>query len=300
MKGGLTGIKDVDFEILEKLNDNELGKVCSVNSHIRQLCNDENFWRKRTISKFGKYFCEDVGNKDLQKCGKKINEYRENIPWKEYYSTLRQISDSISNFTLKYIHDYTTQFDNIDIYYFTQGKYKSSEIYYFPDYNLIKNPGYNLFIHSVMNNTQNVVFALRRRPNETLLRYNDKVDSNVIFAISVSYQISNDDLINKILSSEDLKVSKILEWLPEISRNNEYYLGKILKNLKERGVTIEQMYSMYLRFSREEFHNSLKLKEDILNFINTQYTFDVNVLINLLSQNKYSNLKLLQVYEILK
>lgn len=43
----LTGIKDIDMKIIDNLNDEELGKVCSVNKYVSTLCNDEIFWINR-------------------------------------------------------------------------------------------------------------------------------------------------------------------------------------------------------------------------------------------------------------
>ena len=39
----LTGIKDIDLKILQELTDAELGKVCTVNKRVAELCNDETF-----------------------------------------------------------------------------------------------------------------------------------------------------------------------------------------------------------------------------------------------------------------
>jgi hypothetical protein len=48
----LTGIKDIDLQIIQKLNDNELTKVCSVNKYINSLCDEEKFWLERILINF--------------------------------------------------------------------------------------------------------------------------------------------------------------------------------------------------------------------------------------------------------
>jgi hypothetical protein len=45
----LSGNKDTDFIILQKLNDDELGKVCKVNKYVNSLCKDETFWMQRLL-----------------------------------------------------------------------------------------------------------------------------------------------------------------------------------------------------------------------------------------------------------
>ena len=48
----LTGNKDVDFMILQKLTDVELGKVCKVNKYVNKLCEDSDFWLNRIVLTF--------------------------------------------------------------------------------------------------------------------------------------------------------------------------------------------------------------------------------------------------------
>lgn len=78
--------KDLDTLILLELNDEDLGKICSTSLHFRNICKDENFWRQRTIKRFGKYLGEI----------EKIKIYKEqmflisskNNTWIEYYKYL--------------------------------------------------------------------------------------------------------------------------------------------------------------------------------------------------------------------
>ena len=52
----LTGNKDTDMLILLQLEDHELGPVCQVNSYVRKICNDENFWYRRIVNKITKSY----------------------------------------------------------------------------------------------------------------------------------------------------------------------------------------------------------------------------------------------------
>ena len=49
----LSGQKDADFIILSKLNDRDLLSVCITDKYANRLCNNEDFWRNRFITKYG-------------------------------------------------------------------------------------------------------------------------------------------------------------------------------------------------------------------------------------------------------
>jgi hypothetical protein len=49
----LTGITDLDLEILMNLPDRDLLNYCSTNKDIYNMCNNDHFWRKRFIKRFG-------------------------------------------------------------------------------------------------------------------------------------------------------------------------------------------------------------------------------------------------------
>ena len=63
----LTSIKDVDLLIMEKLDDRSLLNLCQTNTNARRICDDENFWRKRSYKNL----------QDVRKC--------DNMTWKQYY-----------------------------------------------------------------------------------------------------------------------------------------------------------------------------------------------------------------------
>ena len=50
----LTGIRDVDIEILLNLTDSELPQVCAVNKYVNSICEDDKFWYRRIINKISK------------------------------------------------------------------------------------------------------------------------------------------------------------------------------------------------------------------------------------------------------
>ena len=86
-------VKDVNLEILQKMSDRELGRICSTDKYFRELCKNEDFWRNRTVSKFGKY----LGNVD------EINKFRTQYgfnTWRNYYISIVDFLEKIySNLT---------------------------------------------------------------------------------------------------------------------------------------------------------------------------------------------------------
>lgn len=49
----LTGIKDVDTIILSKLSDKDLRNLCMVNKYSQSLCDNDLFWKRRFVNKYG-------------------------------------------------------------------------------------------------------------------------------------------------------------------------------------------------------------------------------------------------------
>lgn len=49
-----TSIKDNIIQIMTKLDDQSLGRLCSTQKRLNQICQDENFWRNRFENRFGK------------------------------------------------------------------------------------------------------------------------------------------------------------------------------------------------------------------------------------------------------
>ena len=77
----LSQIKDVDLKILSELDDNDLLSFCKLNvenKYVYKLCNDENFWRDRTVKKFGKL------------------EKNENRSWKHLYLKIVYYNDKFN------------------------------------------------------------------------------------------------------------------------------------------------------------------------------------------------------------
>lgn len=63
----LTGVKDVDYLVMEQLDDRSLINLCLTDRYTAGLCSNDTFWKKRTISKF----------LDVKK--------PENSSWRNYY-----------------------------------------------------------------------------------------------------------------------------------------------------------------------------------------------------------------------
>lgn len=70
---GFTNNRDTDILILTQMSDEDLLNVCSVNTYLHSLCNQESFWINRLINRFGNQVLEG-----------KLEE----LTWKDYYLTL--------------------------------------------------------------------------------------------------------------------------------------------------------------------------------------------------------------------
>ena len=80
----LTGNKNLDFTILNKLEDKDLVKVCQTNSQANELCNDQTFWFNRILNRFP-YLSLDI-----------LKQYKGQRDWSEYYiKDLRQVTPTI-------------------------------------------------------------------------------------------------------------------------------------------------------------------------------------------------------------
>lgn len=72
-----TYVPDVDFNILMRLPDHDLTKVCQTNVYFSNLCHNENFWRRRTAVYFGDIYAQ---------------EKFEDVTWQEWYRFWRLYS----------------------------------------------------------------------------------------------------------------------------------------------------------------------------------------------------------------
>ena len=50
----LTGIRDVDMNIILQLEDSDLPRVCAVNKYVNEICESDAFWYRRLINRITK------------------------------------------------------------------------------------------------------------------------------------------------------------------------------------------------------------------------------------------------------
>lgn len=87
---GFSGIKDIDMKILMELGDEDLYDVCQTDKRIRDICNDDIFWMRRTMLKK-----ENIAKP-------------ENMSWRQYYESL--IDEPYLSHQLFYIKENAQQF----------------------------------------------------------------------------------------------------------------------------------------------------------------------------------------------
>ncbi len=78
-----TGYKDVDFMILSKLDDKSLLSFCKTDKRGKKLCENEDFWRNRTVKKYG----------NVEKSEKRTwkNFYLKIVYYEDIYENLNKI-----------------------------------------------------------------------------------------------------------------------------------------------------------------------------------------------------------------
>jgi hypothetical protein len=115
--------KYIDYEILYKLNDIDLGSMCKVNKYYRQIC-DDMFWMNRSLKRFSFV----LGNIETMK------KYKTEKTWKLYYIRLvdylekkytnkpfyeRPLRNDIKNieqlFGINYVNNYIKHLHNFDL-----------------------------------------------------------------------------------------------------------------------------------------------------------------------------------------
>ena len=83
MKSTFTGIRDLDIEILNRLEDKDLISFCSADKYAKTICDSETFWQRRTIERYGKYLTLDV-----------MKKFKNDNTWAEYYIQIAKVLNS--------------------------------------------------------------------------------------------------------------------------------------------------------------------------------------------------------------
>lgn len=92
-----SGIKDVDLLILLELNDTDLLSTCVVNKYVSSICNDEQFWRKRLIKRFGESYLK------YRFSASRSESVKSQPTWKQYYMQIIIDLERIRNVMKKQI-----------------------------------------------------------------------------------------------------------------------------------------------------------------------------------------------------
>lgn len=96
MNNPLTGDKNLDMMILMQLNDDELGKVCSVNKYVNVLCSNDIFWMNRFLKRYS------IDNNEASSFRSYLN-----MNWKELYRYFKQFKLKNIPIILRFLRDPT-------------------------------------------------------------------------------------------------------------------------------------------------------------------------------------------------
>ncbi len=238
-----TGIRDLDLEILKKLDDAELGKICSTNKYFRELCKNQDFWRNRTVDRFSKY----LGSLE------EINKYRLKavLTWRLYYISLIDYLESFYQRNVKYSkrddlqiinkifrQNFQELLDEINNNFDT-GKWKE----------ILKRellvPNSVLFLWDLSENyeplvhTNDHVYAVV----DYALSNIEKIDPNVVLSDllmnfrGIIPEELKSKLIERIFKDDRIKVESVLNAIKDfvdVDRNIDYNINKYLDFVKEK------------------------------------------------------------------
>jgi hypothetical protein len=96
----LTGMKDIDRQILLNLNDSDLTSVRLTNKYLKSLCDDEEFWKLRYIQNFGKEKAIIAGRGISEQSCLKTGQ----TPWKDAYIHRKIIESRCTIFDMPMIY----------------------------------------------------------------------------------------------------------------------------------------------------------------------------------------------------
>ena len=122
-KNSLTGIRDLDREIVNKLNDKDLLNMCGLNrTYSEKICNDD-YFRIRTENGFS----ETVPYKDILE----ITSTKTSIStktWKNHYFTMLKYIDLLKK-ELGYV--YNSEYQSPELLYLSRKPIKTSKTFYY-------------------------------------------------------------------------------------------------------------------------------------------------------------------------
>ena len=175
-KGGrFTGVKDIDFKILEELDDSDLTNVCVVNTYLNDICKDETFWRNRLLNKY-RFLLGNAENI--------IHNYKaKDILWKQYYIWLHGAVYGDQFFSYLYAdvlrredvvkvleYTYPNSFSDMDQYHFIAPKFKEKldKVKLIPSSDSLK----SLYFSSILKYFATIWFQNHNVISKRILLYN--------------------------------------------------------------------------------------------------------------------------------
>ncbi len=110
----LTGIRDLDMQILLNLNDSELPRVCAVNKYVNKLCEHDDFWYRRIMNKIAKAkeynFSKVKGLIDMIITGQRIKEMQEFFG----FAKLKELNNFMNKFPINSLYQVYVIFKDYD------------------------------------------------------------------------------------------------------------------------------------------------------------------------------------------
>ena len=250
-----SGNKDVDYEILYKLDDKELGRICQTDQYFRKLCANDTFWMNRTLRRFGRY----LGSVETIKQYLKDYKY---TSWRKYYIFLVDSIESIYRLFNKGSYYKSGRNDvnilktiiennNEDLEEAVIGETKINEDEVLDNFVTYKWKEI-LKEDLVYPNFFNYYYPLSNEQSEEFFDYLlslEKVDPNVALKMLLHNEENETNLIMKILNDSRIQLSKVIK---SVIRYN-----KIIN---------KENFDLYLKYIKDK-NGFNQLKEELDKYI---------------------------------
>lgn len=219
----LTGVKNVDMEILQKLEDSDFIKVpniCSINNYIKSICDDDLFWMNRFILKYK----EEGKEKEFEKLKKLRDEFNKlpnlsdpkiklEISYKQLYAAMR-LDENDKGLGIVMRKDYLPLYKLI------------------PKTNVTKR---NLLIFAAQVNAKNIIIS-ELLTDSTMERVHANLTEMAKYMTAEIYNYF------VLIGLEDRVIHRYLAGLIERYKNPEKEIKRIID---EKGDDVNMMYILY-------------------------------------------------------
>jgi hypothetical protein len=302
----MIGISDLDREILLKIKDDkQFMEMCSLNKYMSRITNDESFWKRRILSRFGKIFYEEEILKfsgtetpkfsGVKTCEKTIfSESWKKKPFKNYYLyLLKNMNRIIRGEVVKPKDDDLNKLFN---FMKENTKKLDTELSNFKSYNWKKtlDEGFIIFTNlKFISEKKYLYMEILRKEFFSYILEKTNVNPNIFLErllVNNNYkdwilyennnQKENIEAVSFLLNSEKIKVLEVLKCFtsPLAFEKNiaELYIKFVLKNGNKKEIAgLEKIFEMR-KVENSKYQNQKTNDYNIINYKINDYKYKID------------------------